>query len=116
MQSLKLEGGDALWLAVERGDAGQRWVLDTVVERKRVDDLVASIKSGRYEKQKYLLRRSGLRRLMYLVEGDIDAEPSASVRAIVWLICFTLGCIAVCCSVCTSTYRHNTLSIATLKF
>ena len=51
------------------------WALDYVVERKSVNDLVKSIKdSGRYEKQKYALRRCGLRRVMYLLEGNPDIE------------------------------------------
>ena len=48
------------------------YVLDTVIERKRVDDLAASIKDQRYERQKYFLARCGVRRTMYVLEGDID--------------------------------------------
>ena len=48
------------------------YVLDTVIERKCVDDLAASIKDGRYERQKYFLARWGVRRTMYVLEGDVD--------------------------------------------
>jgi len=48
------------------------YVLDYVLERKRVDDLHGSIISRRYDKQKYNMNMCGLRHLMYLVEGDPD--------------------------------------------
>ena len=48
------------------------YVLDYILERKRVDDLHSSIKDRRYDKQKYNMQRCGLRHLVYLVEGDPD--------------------------------------------
>ena len=73
--------GDAVWLARARSGAPRaEFVLDAIVERKSVADLLASVKGGRYEKQKYLLRRCGLRRLIYLIEGVPEAE-SAGVRS-----------------------------------
>ena len=66
--------GDALWVARSKTSPGEVWALDFVVERKGVHDLVGSIKQGRYEKQKYVLRRCGLRRVMYLVEGLPEIE------------------------------------------
>ena len=53
-------------------NSSAEYVLDYILERKRVDDLLGSIKSNRYETQKYGMRRCGLRHLMYLVEGDPD--------------------------------------------
>ena len=35
--------------------------MDYVVERKRIDDFMASITDGRYDEQKYRLRRCGVR-------------------------------------------------------
>ncbi len=64
-------GGDATWIARSNRN-GQEWVLDYIIERKNVDDLFSSIKSTRYEQQKYWLKRCGLRHLMYLVEGNPD--------------------------------------------
>lgn len=72
--------GDALWVARSKTSPGEVWALDFVVERKGVHDLVGSIKQGRYEKQKYVLRRCGLRRVMYLVEGLPEIEVQG-VRA-----------------------------------
>ncbi|BDA43201.1 probable crossover junction endonuclease MUS81 [Coccomyxa sp. Obi] len=76
--------GDALWVARSKARPGDVWALDYVVERKSVHDLVGSIKNhGRYEKQKYALRRCGLRRIMYLLEGNPDIEvQGAELKAV----------------------------------
>lgn len=57
MRSLEL--GDALWVARRKGvdnsgveSENDEVVLDWVVERKRLDDLVGSIKDGRFHEQK----------------------------------------------------------------
>ena len=61
-----------------RRNPANEWVLDYIVERKNVADLFGSIKSNRYEQQKYWMKRCGLRHLMYLVEGatgpDVEGE------------------------------------------
>jgi len=44
-----LDVGDALWIAKS---GGEEYVLDYVVERKRMDDLVQSITGGRFHEQK----------------------------------------------------------------
>ncbi len=81
-QTRQAEVGDAVWVARARAGAPPaEFVLDYVVERKSVADLLGSIKGGgRYEKQKYFLARCGLRRVMYLIEGAPEAE-AAGVRA-----------------------------------
>ncbi|KAI0482257.1 crossover junction endonuclease MUS81 [Xylariaceae sp. FL0804] len=74
MRSLEL--GDALWVAkchdpsfLSRvGAEGDEVVLDWIVERKRLDDLIGSIKDGRFHEQKFRLRRSGVRNVVYIVE------------------------------------------------
>lgn len=53
-----------------RQNTAVEYVLDYLLERKSVEDLYGSIKTVRYETQKYGMRRCGLRHLMYLVEGD----------------------------------------------
>jgi len=80
-QTRQAEVGDAVWVARARAGAPPaEFVLDYVVERKSVADLLGSIKGGgRYEKQKYFLARCGLRRVMYLIEGAPEAE-AAGVR------------------------------------
>ncbi|GLC76455.1 hypothetical protein PLESTF_001783200 [Pleodorina starrii] len=75
---LSLTVGDFLWVAARRGaplsQAGkEHWfVMDAVLERKRTEDLLSSVKDGRYAQQKYRLKRCGLRRLYYLLEEPID--------------------------------------------
>ncbi|PRW44966.1 Crossover junction endonuclease MUS81 [Chlorella sorokiniana] len=85
--------GDGVWIARSRLNPREEYVLDFIVERKSVQDLVSSIKNKeRYEKQKYYLRRCGLRCLYYLVEGDPDQLPeveqkmcrTAAARTEVW--------------------------------
>ena len=69
--------GDFLWVAREKlGEVGGQFrqpkprelVLPFLVERKRQDDLWASVKDGRYEEQKFRMKNSGLEHLFYLVE------------------------------------------------
>ncbi|WAR59522.1 hypothetical protein PtB15_11B162 [Puccinia triticina] len=60
--------GDIIWIAVHR-QSRREVVLDSIVERKRLDDLCASIKDNRFEEQKARLKRSGLRDPIYLVEA-----------------------------------------------
>lgn len=71
-----LEVGDAQWVAKchdpsllsRLGAEGEEVVLDHIVERKRLDDLVASIKDGRFHEQKFRLRRSGVKSVTYIIE------------------------------------------------
>ncbi|KAG8165105.1 hypothetical protein KVR01_005380 [Diaporthe batatas] len=81
MRSLEL--GDAQWVAkchdpevLRRGGAeGDEVVLDYIVERKRLDDLIGSIKDGRFREQKFRLKRSGVRHVTYIVEEiSLDRE------------------------------------------
>lgn len=71
-----LELGDAMWVAkcrdpsvlVRYGEDSDEVMLDWIVERKRLDDLIGSIKDGRFHEQKFRLRRSGIKNVIYLVE------------------------------------------------
>lgn len=77
-----LEVGDAQWVAkchdstlLQRlGAEGDEVVLDWIVERKRLDDLIGSIKDGRFQEQKFRLKRSGLENVIYIIE-DISIDP-----------------------------------------
>jgi crossover junction endonuclease MUS81 len=44
-------------------------ILDYIIERKKADDLAASIMDGRYKEQKYRLKNSGAKNVIYLYEG-----------------------------------------------
>ncbi|KAI0879317.1 hypothetical protein GGS24DRAFT_151272 [Hypoxylon argillaceum] len=71
-----LELGDALWVAkchdpnflACTGSEGDEVVLDWIVERKRLDDLIGSIRDGRFHEQKFRLKRSGVKNVVYIVE------------------------------------------------
>ena len=76
-----MEIGDAFWIAQPKG-GGSAYSLDTIIERKRVDDLVASIKDQRYERQKYYLARCGIKRTMYVLEGSIDLTVQVRVSTL----------------------------------
>lgn len=56
------------------------YVLDYVLERKRVDDMAGSIKSRRYDRQKFNMNMCGLCHLVYLVEGNPDTLGNESGR------------------------------------
>lgn len=57
VETRPLEVGDMQWVAKARSERGDlEVVLDFVVERKRMDDLVSSIKDGRYAEQKVRIR------------------------------------------------------------
>ncbi|CAG8233317.1 unnamed protein product [Penicillium salamii] len=71
-----LEVGDAMWVAKcndpeffkSHGEESDEVMLDWIVERKRLDDLIGSIKDGRFHEQKFRLRRSGIKNVIYLIE------------------------------------------------
>ncbi|CZT02229.1 related to Crossover junction endonuclease MUS81 [Rhynchosporium agropyri] len=79
MRALAL--GDVLWVAKlhdpgllkRRGAEGDEILLDYVVERKRLDDLVGSIKDGRFHEQKFRLRKSGVKNVIYIIEEMANA-------------------------------------------
>lgn len=71
-----LELGDVQWVAKvhdvdflrRNGAEGDEVVLDHIIERKRLDDLIGSIKDGRFREQKFRLKRSGVKNVTYLIE------------------------------------------------
>ncbi|KAG5755730.1 hypothetical protein H9Q69_006031 [Fusarium xylarioides] len=85
MRSMEL--GDAQWIAkchdpnllVSQGAEGAEVILDWIVERKRLDDLIGSIKDGRFHEQKFRLQRSGVRKVIYIIE-EISMDPEVASR------------------------------------
>ncbi|RZC84853.1 hypothetical protein C5167_047637 [Papaver somniferum] len=65
----RLPVGDAIWIAQDK-HLENEFVLDFIVERKEVDDLRMSISDSRYKDQKLRILRCGIKKLIYLVEGD----------------------------------------------
>ncbi|XP_010273300.1 PREDICTED: crossover junction endonuclease MUS81 isoform X2 [Nelumbo nucifera] len=81
----RLPVGDAIWIARHK-HLDTEYVLDFIVERKDVDDLRQSIRDNRYRDQKLRLLRCGLKKLIYLVEGDPNSSEAAeSIKT----ACFT---------------------------
>ncbi|KDP40494.1 hypothetical protein JCGZ_24493 [Jatropha curcas] len=81
----RLPVGDGIWIARHKY-LGSEYVLDFIVERKKVDDLRSSIRDHRYKDQKLRLLRCGLKKLIYLVEGDPNSSEAAeSIKT----ACFT---------------------------
>ncbi|KAJ4980125.1 hypothetical protein NE237_010905 [Protea cynaroides] len=81
----RLPVGDGIWIGRHRC-LNSEYVLDFVVERKEVDDLRCSIRDNRYKDQKLRLLRCGLKKLIYLVEGDPNSSEAAeSIKT----ACFT---------------------------
>ncbi|KAJ7636921.1 hypothetical protein FB45DRAFT_907731 [Roridomyces roridus] len=74
VQTRTLEVGDVAWVAISRLD-GSECMLDVVLERKRLDDLVASVKDGRFHEQKFRLHQSAISRVFFLVE-DYDVRKN----------------------------------------
>ncbi|KAJ4711569.1 Crossover junction endonuclease MUS81 [Melia azedarach] len=81
----RLPVGDGLWIACHK-HLQSEYVLDFIVERKKVEDLRSSIRDNRYRDQKLRLQRCGLNKLIYLVEGDPNSSEAAeSIKT----ACFT---------------------------
>ncbi|KAJ2814754.1 Crossover junction endonuclease mus81, partial [Coemansia sp. 'formosensis'] len=73
--------GDYLWIARVKPTSAFRHLpdiaLDYVVERKRMDDLCASIRDGRYKEQHTRIHGTGFTNVLYIVEGE---NPDAVSR------------------------------------
>ncbi|KAL4870952.1 crossover junction endonuclease mus81 [Aspergillus spectabilis] len=84
-----LEVGDIIWVAKfhdptflsRYGEEGDEIMLDWIVERKRLDDLIGSIKDGRFHEQKFRLQRSGIKNVIYLIEEFSVTHESNTAAA-----------------------------------
>ena len=81
---MRLDAGISRGWRVEDVDERQSaYVLDYLIERKEVKDLQASFiqskdKGNRYLRQKYrMMNYSGIKNLIYLVEGDLSSTTTA---------------------------------------
>ena len=72
VRTIALSVGDFLWAGVDEN--GQLIVLDSIVERKCVEDWALSMTDGRLDNQKWRLRHTGLPKLYFTLEGIIDPE------------------------------------------
>ena len=65
--------GDIVWVARHKA-TGFLCVLNTVIERKRLDDLAASIRDNRFMEQKARLDKSGCKHKYYLIEETMSSN------------------------------------------
>ena len=80
--------GAAIAMEGEEGVEAEEYVLDYIIERKSIQDLLHSVREGsRYHSQKYRLQQCGLRHLYYLVEGDVESLSSSSDYKVVGTAC-----------------------------
>jgi ERCC4-type nuclease len=63
----KLPVGDYMWIIK---DENEEKLLPYIIERKTWDDFYESKKSGRFQRQKKLLKLSGIENLIWLFEGN----------------------------------------------
>lgn len=81
-----LELGDFLWVAKCKepallgnlGEEGDEIALDWIIERKRLDDLIGSIKDGRFQEQKFRFRKLGVKNVVYIIEEFSVASEKIS--------------------------------------
>ncbi|XP_012529638.2 crossover junction endonuclease MUS81 [Monomorium pharaonis] len=73
----RLKIGDFTWIARSR-ETKDELVMPYIIERKRMDDLSASIVDGRFHEQKFRLKHCGIENLMYIVE-NIDKNSRFSI-------------------------------------
>lgn len=66
----------------------------SIIERKTIPDLLASIKDGRYEEQSYrLIHSSGIHshNIIYIIEGNVHSLQSSSERRLIYSIITSLN-------------------------
>lgn len=81
--------GDIIWVAKNK-NTGSSCILNTIIERKRLDDLAISIRDNRFMEQKHRLEKSGCSNIYYLIEeimsnGQIN-NMSEALKTALWVI------------------------------
>ena len=80
--------GDIVWVARNKA-TGFQCVLDTIIERKRLDDLAESIKDNRFMEQKNRLEKSGCKNKYYLIEESLRSSLTGmgeALKTALWVI------------------------------
>jgi len=87
----QLELGDILFVALEDSVSAEERssskiskgrVLDYLIERKRNDDLASSLHDRRFSRQRYCMKQSNIGHLVYLIEGDLNAQEKENVDSL----------------------------------
>ena len=76
----KLPLADFCWVCDVKLKTGEeyRYILDYLIERKTVTDLLSSLLDGRYKDQRKRLIQSDIDNLYYLIEGDMNKDGDFS--------------------------------------
>lgn len=80
--------GDIIWIARHKQN-GNEAVLNTIIERKRLDDLALSIRDNRFMEQKSRLEKTGCKNKYYLIEetmSDVVEGMTEALKTSIWLI------------------------------
>lgn len=80
--------GDIIWVAKNK-ITGNECVINTIIERKRLDDLAISIRDNRFMEQKSRLDKSGCKNKYYLIEETAARTMEGMTEALktaFWLI------------------------------
>ncbi|PTN20209.1 Mus81p [Saccharomyces cerevisiae] len=80
--------GDIIWVAKNK-NTGLQCVLNTIVERKRLDDLALSIRDNRFMEQKNRLEKSGCEHKYYLIEETMSGNignMNEALKTALWVI------------------------------
>ena len=85
--------GDMAWIAQgtdSNGNVQAQLLLGTIIERKTIEDLKASLFGTRYNEQQLRLQSSGMPQVIFLIEGDLNADlfrcPADTLHSTVWTI------------------------------
>lgn len=80
--------GDIVWIA-KNTKTGTECILNTIIERKRLDDLAISIRDNRFMEQKNRLEKSGCKNKYYLIEETMARTMEGMTEALktaLWVI------------------------------
>lgn len=80
--------GDIVWVAKNK-TTGRLCILNTIIERKRLDDLAMSIRDNRFVEQKNRLENSGCHYKYYLIEEIMSSSisnMSEALKTALWSI------------------------------
>lgn len=73
-RTLNLSVGDFLWIK-------DKYIINIIIERKKSSDFISSLSDGRFKEQKKRLKSSGIKNIIYLIEG-LKSKESFILNAV----------------------------------
>ncbi|KAK8799684.1 hypothetical protein WA158_006232 [Blastocystis sp. Blastoise] len=74
--------GDVQFILKHKTQDEMEYIMDFIVERKTISDLVSSILDGRFLEQKSRLHKSHIRHVFYLIEGTPTSQEAIRISSI----------------------------------